>query len=191
MGLVMSIIRSFIGIMVNALNYFISSLYMACIFICVGYLLFSIFLKRVVYVRNNFDKVIFVLCSGYIGIILNLTIFDRTYHIDPFESILGDWSFVTLVDGRLKAINSNAIENVLLFLPLAIILFFYFYNKKKQYSWSFYFIIGISFSTIIELCQAFFHRGTFQLCDIFFNTIGLVLGYYICRKCSPKIESKK
>lgn len=69
-------------------------------------------------------------------------------------------------------------ENILLFVPLGIILFF----QAKAFR---YFVIsagtGILCSLGIEIAQVLTQLGMFQIDDILTNTIGMLIGFFICK----------
>ena len=98
---------------------------------------------------------------------------------NPLDNVLGIWG-LHKEDGSLYTEN---IENLLLFVPFIPLLFWMReekeHNKKKplqaaalMHSVS----VSFGFSLLIELCQLFLKIGTFQLTDLFFNTLGGLLG---------------
>ncbi|MBQ1311818.1 MAG: VanZ family protein [Blautia sp.] len=114
----------------------------------------------------------------YTAMLLNKTLFCRQIWGQPFKNILGVWGFYD--NGKLYTEN---VENILLFVPFQ---FFLMWTLKKNL-WSTDTItaksyygkaILISFGTSlgIEMAQLFLKVGAFQLSDLFFNTLGGIIG---------------
>lgn len=126
----------------------------------------------------------------YIIMILFKTVFCRTPWANPVVNISGVWKFHGS-DGKLYTEN---IENFLLFAPFTALLLAAYKEKfiKKlsflQIAWTSIYTSFV-FSLGIELCQLFFKLGTFQLSDLFFNTLGGLFGgliYWLCYKVKHK-----
>lgn len=111
-------------------------------------------------------------------LVLFRTLFCRTIWGNPLDSVLGIWG-LHKADGSIYTEN---VENLIMFLPLLPLLYRVWeyktdYRKKKIQEvllnslW-----IGFLCSLCIESCQLFLKIGTFQLTDLFFNSIGGVLG---------------
>ncbi|HJD25589.1 MAG TPA: VanZ family protein [Candidatus Blautia intestinipullorum] len=114
----------------------------------------------------------------YICMMLFRTLFCRSIWGNPLDNVLGVWGFHK-EDGSIYTEN---IENLILFLPMIPLLFWMLeekeHNKKRPLQTvlarSVY--VSFGFSLLIELCQLFLKIGTFQLTDLFFNTLGGALG---------------
>lgn len=111
-------------------------------------------------------------------LVLFRTLFCRTIWGNPLDSVLGIWG-LHKADGSIYTEN---MENLIMFLPLLPLLYRVWeyrtdYRKKKVQEvllnslW-----IGFFCSLCIECCQLFLKIGTFQLTDLFFNSLGGVLG---------------
>lgn len=122
------------------------------------------------------------LCFWIIVILLQ-TLLSREIWVYPLSNVIGVWG---LFDEQGNYYTEN-IENFALFLPYTITLlmnlkqerFNLFQILKKTFLAS----LGLSF--VIEICQLCFRVGTFQLSDIFFNTLGGTSGgliYWIGHK---------
>lgn len=111
-------------------------------------------------------------------LVLFRTLFCRTIWGNPLDSVLGIWG-LHKADGSIYTEN---VENLIMFLPLLPLLYRVWehktdYRKKRVQEvllnslW-----IGFFCSLCIESCQLFLKIGTFQLTDLFFNSLGGVLG---------------
>ena len=122
--------------------------------------------------------------------ILFRTLLNRTVWANPVSDIMGGWwIWTTDSKGNLK-LTTECFENILLMLPF-IFLLFWSEHKKILKSITFRYIatlaarISFSFSLSIEILQLPFRLGTFQFSDIFYNTVGGILGgiiFWICLK---------
>lgn len=132
----------------------------------------------------------------YTTMILFRTLFNRDMWLNPLNNVLGAWKiYSTDVDGNV-IISTEGIENILLFVPFA---FMYLHvtnisrvcmNRKKIghiVRLVFLFSLGIKFS------QMMFQLGTVQLSDLFFNTLGGLIGgvsYWVFDRIAFKINGK-
>lgn len=124
------------------------------------------------------------LLAFYSAMILFRTILNRDIWFDPLSDVMGGWSLHD-ADGKL---TTESMENVMLFLPFAILLLWAFRKEllgdevrlgktilKSTVA------VGI-FSFVIEFSQLLFHLGTFQISDLVYNTLGGAIGgmvYYV------------
>lgn len=123
----------------------------------------------------TFRKLFFL--SFYTMMILMRTLLNRNMWTNPVSNVLGSWGLYN----EKGELTTEAIENVMLMLPFIILLLWTFRNRLlKQISligaaWT---VTKISFffSITIEFLQLFLRLGTFQLSDIFYNTLGGLLG---------------
>lgn len=113
----------------------------------------------------------------YSAMILFRTTFNRSVWVNPLSDIFGGW---TLYNANGEMTTEN-IENLLLFIPFTVLLLWKCDTdtneklKLRKMLWC-SFKATFAFSVTIEFSQLFFKLGTFQFSDIFFNTIGGVLG---------------
>lgn len=124
-----------------------------------------------------------------------ITLFSRMETTtQDLSNVFGEW---TIFDGETSIyMNLKPVLNIILFFPLCIILFHIIkkafhkiYSDKKMILYSV--IISFSFSLFIELIQLIFNKGTFQLSDLTYNTLGGVIGaliYIVIRKAVRKKE---
>ena len=128
----------------------------------------------------------------YTGMMLFRTILCRSIWGNPLEHVLGIWGLSN--DGKIYTEN---FENLILFLPFIVLLLWageekeHFKEKSIQDVLILSFKVSFLFSLGIEFCQLFFKLGTFQLTDLFFNTVGGLLGgiwYWGFDRARKKIE---
>ena len=106
--------------------------------------------------------------------VLSRTLICRSIWQCPWENIIGEWGVFTS-DGT---INTEGMLNVFLFVPLAYFGVPGFCQQDGLDKEILFNIVKTSFgfSCLIEICQLFFRVGTFQLSDIFQNTLGGFIG---------------
>lgn len=128
-------------------------------------------LKKDKYTRYRF--IFFII----LFMVLSRTLICRNIWKCPWENIIGQYGIFTS-DGKL---NIEGLLNIVLFVPLTyfgMLGFIYqdILNKKIMLNAvKFSFV----FSCIIEITQLFLRLGTFQLSDIFQNTLGGLIGSLI------------
>lgn len=98
--------------------------------------------------------------------------------MNPLSDVMGGWGIWETVNGEQK-LTTECIENVIMMMPFSAVVMWTFEEKigngwKKilRYSGKIAFIFSVS----IEMLQLLLRLGTFQLSDIFYNTVGGVLG---------------
>ena len=112
------------------------------------------------------------------GLILFRTLLNRNLWINPLSDVMGGWSIWETVNGERK-LTTECIENVIMMVPFSGMVMWTFQEKVgkgwKKILWQSGKIAFI-FSVSIEMLQLLLRLGTFQLSDIFYNTVGGVLG---------------
>ena len=117
----------------------------------------------------------------FLFMILFRTLLNRNLWANPVMNVVGVWGiWKTNTDGS-RSLTTEAIENTMLTLPLIVSLLLTFDEKllkrhtighvlwkSTQYAFL--------FSLTIEFLQLFLRLGTFQLSDLFYNTLGGFLG---------------
>ena len=136
---------------------------------------------------------IFVLAFCTVMILMR-TLLNRNMWANPLSDIMGGWTF-TNVNGEL---TTEPIENVILMIPFTSLLLWAWKDrlvKKGQEKTGVFGLMflglkfGFLFSLTIETLQLFLRLGTVQLSDLFYNTLGGMLGglvYYICEIASDR-----
>ena len=110
-------------------------------------------------------------------IILFRTLLNRDMWANPLSDIMGGWTLYDK-DGEL---TTEAIENFFMLVPFVFLLFWtYKYRlfKRVRLKGVLFYSFGIVFfcSLSIEFLQLLLRLGTFQLSDIFYNTLGGITG---------------
>ena len=133
--------------------------------------------------------------SFYTIMILFQTLFNRTLWENPVSDVIGVWGIYDK-DGKL---TTQAIENLALFIPFTVLLLWSFRKqllgetvKLLKVIWQSVAVVFL-FSLAIEFLQLFLRLGTFQLSDLFYNTLGGFLGglvYWSAYKIKPKKTTK-
>lgn len=108
----------------------------------------------------------------YIALLLFQTLLGRPIWRAPLSNVMGNWTIYS--DG---VINSEAIENIILFFPMPFFIPNTCKSKINLIS-DLYYIVKIAFfvSLTIEGLQLLFLLGTFQVSDLFYNTTGALMG---------------
>ena len=125
------------------------------------------------------------------SLILFRTLLNRQLWMNPLSDVMGGWGIWETVNGE-QQLTTECIENVIMMVPFSSVVMWTFQEKMekgwKKILWQSGKIAFI-FSVSIEMLQLLLRLGTFQPSDIFYNTVGGVLGgllYYVvikARKC--------
>ncbi len=114
----------------------------------------------------------------YLSLILNATVLKRLSEpkYDPFSDILGNW----IITEQQYTCNTDPLWNTVMFLPFCTLLYLFLkYALKKTPGINRLLLIsgisGFLLSAVIETLQIILKAGTFQLSDLFYNTLGAVL----------------
>ena len=116
------------------------------------------------------------------SMILFRTLLNRNLWLNPLSDVDGWLGIWETVNGEQK-LTTECIENVIMMVPFSAVVMWTFgekignsWKKILWYSGKIAFIFSIS----IEMLQLLLRLGTFQLSDIFYNTVGGVLGGLMC-----------
>ena len=112
------------------------------------------------------------------SLVLFRTLLNRNLWMNPLPDVMGGWDIWETVNGKQK-LTTECIENVIMMMPFSSIVMWTFEEKigndwKKILCYSGK--IAFIFSVSIEMLQLLLRLGTFQLSDIFYNTVGGLLG---------------
>lgn len=126
------------------------------------------------------------------SLILFRTLLNRQLWINPLSNVMGGWGIWKTVNGEQK-LTTECIENIIMMVPFSAVMMWTFEEKlgngwKKILRQSGK--IAFIFSVSIEMLQLLLRLGTFQLSDIFYNTVGGVLGglmYYAVMKVRKRL----
>jgi glycopeptide antibiotics resistance protein len=112
------------------------------------------------------------------SLVLFRTLLNRSQWMNPLADIMGGWGIWETVNGEQK-LTTECIENVIMMVPFSAVVMWTFEekigNSLKKILWQSG-KIAFCFSISIEMLQLLLRLGTFQLSDIFYNTVGGVLG---------------
>ena len=121
------------------------------------------------------------------SLILFRTLLNRQLWMNPLSDVMGGWGIWGTVNSEQK-LTTECIENVIMMVPFSSVVMWTFQEKMekglKKILWQSG-KITFCFSVSIEMLQLLLRLGTFQLSDIFYNTVGGVLGglvYYVAMK---------
>jgi len=127
-----------------------------------------------------FRKLVFLVF--YTIMILFRTLFYRGTWLNPLQDVMGGWwIWKTSNSTGEVSLTTECFENILLMMPFVFLLLWTARDKvlKKtsvgRVLW-FGTKVGFLFSLGIETAQLFLRLGTFQLSDLFYNTVGGLLG---------------
>ena len=107
------------------------------------------------------------------SLVLFRTLLNRQLWMNPLSDIMGGWGIWETVNGERK-LTTECIENVIMMVPFSVVVMWTF-DVKRRVVWQSGKIAFI-FSVVIEMLQLLLRLGTFQLSDIFYNTVGGVIG---------------
>lgn len=128
-----------------------------------------------------FSEVVFLVFVT--SLILFRTLLNRSIWMNPLSDVMGGWSIWETVNGEQKLIT-ECIENVIMMVPFSTAVLWTF-GKKIGNGWKKILWqsgkISFIFSISIEILQLLLRLGTFQLSDIFYNTVsGMIGGLIYC-----------
>lgn len=128
--------------------------------------------------ESSFRRMFFLVF--YTVMILCRTLLNRVMWLNPVSNIIGVWGLHKESKGEL-IFTTEVPENLALFIPFTILLLWTYSDKllKKptlpHILWQSTKIVFI-FSFTIEFLQLFLRLGTWQLSDLFYNTLGGFVG---------------
>ena len=106
--------------------------------------------------------------------ILFRTLLNRNLWLNPLSDVMGGWGIWETVNGE-RQLTTECIENVIMMVPFSAVVMWTFKEKIgsgwKKILWCSG-KIAFVFSISIEMLQLLLRLGTFQLSDIFYNTVG-------------------
>ena len=104
---------------------------------------------------------------------------------NPLSDVMGGWWIWEDVNGEQK-LATECFENLVLMLPFTFLLFWTFEERIKKVSLCRIIWKGLKIAFVflftIEMFQLFLRLGTWQLSDLFYNTVGGGIGgllYYV------------
>lgn len=139
-------------------------------------------------IRNVFEMLrkdkknrIFVCFVLYATMLVYRTSINRNLWMNPLSDVAGVWG---LYNSK-GEFTTEVIENLILFVPFSCLLLMVYSRQilggRSGLLYILWKSMAVSFfiSITIELLQLFFRLGTFQLSDLFYNTVGGLIGGFI------------
>ncbi|EFF28745.1 hypothetical protein EfmU0317_2316 [Enterococcus faecium U0317] len=129
----------------------------------------------------------------YTTMILFRTLLNRNLWVNPLSDVMGGWwIYETNPSTGEVNLTTECIENLILFIPFSALLMWFMEQKEKIKCilWTSTKVVFL-FSVSIEFFQLFLRLGTFQLSDLFYNTLGGFLGgliYWIFYKVNKRFS---
>lgn len=124
----------------------------------------------------NFRRIFFL--AFYTTMILFRTLLNRDMWTNPLSDVVGVWG----IYNKNGELTTEVIENLMLFIPFSVLLMWSLKSKilgqycgLKWILWKSVKAVFV-FSVAIEFLQLFLRVGTFQLSDLFYNTLGGFIG---------------
>lgn len=137
--------------------------------------------------EKEFRKMFFLVF--YTVMILFKTLLNRNMWENPVSNVIGIWGLYKESNGE-TVLTTEVPENMALFIPFTVLLLWS--HRERLFSevklgkvlWQST-KITFMFSFTIEMLQLFLRLGTWQLSDLFYNTLGGLIGgviYWIAYK---------
>lgn len=133
-------------------------------------------------------------------LILCKTIYYRSIWVNPLVDVMGGWGIwkVSSSTGEIQ-LTTECFENVLLILPFIFMLLWTFDEKvlkdhRVVNIAKISIVASFCFSFTIEAAQLIFRVGTWQLADLFYNTLGGFIGgliYWSGWKIKSRIKNDR
>ena len=112
------------------------------------------------------------------SMILFRTLLNRNLWLNPLSDVMGGWGIWETKNGE-QVLTTECIENVIMMVPFSAVVMWTF-GEKIGNGWKKIMCnsgkIAFIFSVSIEMLQLLLRLGTFQLSDIFYNTVGGMIG---------------
>ncbi len=120
--------------------------------------------------------ILYLMFAGYLFVVISATILRKTggscreYNFHLFRAWLESWNNFSIKNW------ANVLLNIAMFVPLGVLLPLIW---KKCRKWYVSIPIGFGFSFLIELVQLIICRGICDVDDLFANTLGAVVGFFL------------
>jgi len=130
----------------------------------------------------SFQRMFFLVF--YTVMILFRTLLNRSMWSNPVSNVIGIWGLYTEKNGEM-VLTTEVPENLALFIPFTILLLWTYHDKiigkEMRLGKVLYQSTKIVFlcSFTIEFLQLLLRLGTWQLSDLFYNTLGGFIGGFI------------
>lgn len=134
---------------------------------------------------HKFKKMLYIIAFIlYVFIILHITLLSRTTSVRR-KMLTPFWEYRELIYGVDKLYwFGQIIGNIVMLMPLGVFLCL-MYRRLNAFQIG---AIGCACSVCIELTQYFTGRGLFEFDDIFHNTLGAVIAYFVMKRLFMRIK---
>lgn len=131
--------------------------------------------------ESSFRRMFFLVF--YTVMILFRTLFNRSMWMNPVTNVIGIWGLYKFDTSKnMMVLTTEVPENLVLFIPFTVLLLWTYREKLigeqvrlSKVLWQSTKIVFL-FSFTIEMLQLFLRLGTWQLSDLFYNTLGGFIG---------------
>lgn len=123
--------------------------------------------------RSRRQIICLLITGAYTEIVLLLTLLLRHSYDGTHMKIIPFWIFSEVNRYGLRHVVQEVAVNLLMFLPIGLFLSLGF-PQLRTVSIVF---IGLGLSLIVESLQLFLRVGAFEINDLIFNTIGIIIGH--------------
>lgn len=114
-----------------------------------------------------------------------MTVLFRPNEVEDTDPYLF-WSYVEGFNGK-TYLFVQIVLNIILFMPIGILIAGCVKSRGALKT----FLVGFSLSVTIEVLQLLFSKGLAEFDDVFHNTLGCLLGFYLVRGCQSIIKRAK
>lgn len=128
-----------------------------------------------------------LLLTEYLFLVFASTVFSRTRKAHFDYELIPFWSYGRILAGS-RSLFWEDIFNVLMLMPLGILLPVAW---KRTGSAKQVILMGFLISLTIEFLQLILKRGLFEFDDMFHNTIGVMIGYWLYQRIHKRQKTKK
>lgn len=115
-----------------------------------------------------------VFCA-YLAFLICNTIIFRIPKPEPEYKLIPFWSYIEIIKNDQMVYLYENIFNIVLFIPLGI--FYRMFAGRGRIV--IVLLMGLIVSSLIEILQLLLHKGLCEFDDVFHNTLGCLLGYYL------------
>ena len=170
----------------------IPSILLVLVVFCISLVSYKFIYKKLFKGKKEvslYQSILFVILLGYLFLVFAMTGLSRAENfsntiinlnfLSAYLNVWYSWSLTPLL---------LLILNILMLFPLGFLLPLI---SKKFDSVKNILLVAFTFTIFIELFQLITHRGIFELDDLFHNTIGSIIGYFIVKVFLELKDSKK
>lgn len=153
----------------------------------------GIVFSYIMYRRYQLDKIMVSQAIASVSIVVYLflvfasTVFSRETQAAFDYKLILFWSYQKILQGSKTLLREN-IYNIVMLMPVGCLLPIAVSQQRRKRNDKQIIAIGCLCSVLIELLQLVMKRGLFEFDDIFHNTLGMWIGYWIYYKAHWRIR---